>query len=265
MTNTRELVELVEGSPKAVAVHDRDAWLSLFTSDAEVNDPVGSAPHVGVASIGPFYDTFIGPNTISFDVDRDIVCGMTIVRDLHVTTVMSTGATLKVPMHLRYVAERTDGNLKIARLYAHWELPSMITQLMLAGSKGLLASAKLTPQLVSNLGPSGAVGFMRGFVRVSRHGKKSATRFLSAVQQGRVDLAEGLLADDAVLEYPLGAAVTPAQFVELAGSVTWSKVICAGRFVTASIESEVEAGVILFEFGPRGRKIEAVQMLTNRK
>lgn len=265
MPNRQELLDLVEGSPKAVAVHDRDAWLRLFSRDAEVNDPVGSVPHVGVSAIGPFYDTFIGPNTISFQVDRDIVCGMTVVRDLYVTTVMSTGATLRIPMHLRYVATDADGTLKIARLYAHWELPSMITQLMLAGGKGLLASVKLTPQLVSNLGPSGVVGFLRGLVRVARRGKKSATCFLSAVAGKRVDVVEGLLAADAVLEYPAGTPVTPAQFVEKAGSLTWNKMICAGRTVTASVESPDETGVILLEFGPGGREIRTVQMLTNRK
>lgn len=254
------LIDLVEGSPRAVAVHDRAAWLRLFTGDAEVNDPVGSAPHVGIPAIGRFYDTFIGPNTITFAVDRDVVCGMTVVRDLQVTTVMSTGATLRIPMHLRYVASDADGTLKIARLYAHWELPSMITQLMLAGGKGLLASAKLTPQLFSNLGPSGVLGFARGFVRVSRRGKKSATRFLSAVTGGKAVNLEMLLADGAVLEWG-GASVGVDEFVARAAGIRWEKVICAGNTVTVTVETRDEAGVAVFDFGSGGREIRGVQML----
>lgn len=264
MATDSDLIDLVEGSPNAVAIHDRAAWLSLFTSDAEVNDPVGSAPHVGVEAIGRFYDTFIGPNTITFQVERDVVFGMTVVRDLQVTTVMSTGATLRIPMHLRYVADDTAGQLKIARLYAHWELPSMITQLMRAGGKGILASAKLTPQLVSNLGPSGVVGFMRGFVRISRRGKDSATRFLSVMTGGRSADVDALAAGGAGLEWN-GAAIDAAEFRRRADGIRASKVICAGRTVTVSVESDSEFGVALFEFGSRGRGLTSVQMLTNCK
>ncbi|NLE78079.1 MAG: SnoaL-like domain-containing protein [Rhodococcus sp.] len=256
------LIDLVEGSPRTVAVHDRAAWLRLFSSDAEVNDPVGSDPHVGIPAIGRFYDTFIGPNTITFDVARDVVCGMTVVRDLRVTTVMSTGATLRIPMHLRYVASDADGTLKISRLYAHWELPSMVFQLMAAGGKGLLASAKLTPQLVSNLGVSGVLGFSRGFVRVSRRGKKSATRFLSAVAGGEAANLEKLLADGAVLEWG-DTSVGVDEFVARAAGIRWEKMICAGRAVTTTVETHDGAGVAAFDFGPRGREIRAVQMLVS--
>lgn len=259
-----ELIDLVEGSPTAVAVHDRAAWLSLFNPDAEVNDPVGSAPHVGVEAIGRFYDTFIGPNTITFQVERDVVTGMSVVRDLHVTTVMSTGATLRIPMHLRYIADDADGELKIARLYAHWELPSMIEQLMRAGGKGILASAKLTPQLVSNLGPGGVVGFMRGFVRVSRRGKDSATRFLSAVSDGRAADVEASLEGGATVEWN-DVAIGAAEFGRRAEGIQWSKIICAGRTVTVSVESDDEFGVALFEFGSRRSGLVSVQMLTSRK
>ncbi|WP_369669948.1 nuclear transport factor 2 family protein, partial [Enterococcus faecium] len=80
---TREqLMAVVEGSPKAVGAHDRSTWVALFAGDGQVNDPVGSRPHNGQAAIESFYDTFIAPNSITFHVERDIVCGRTVWRDL---------------------------------------------------------------------------------------------------------------------------------------------------------------------------------------
>ena len=64
-----ELLAAVGRSPAAVAVHDRAAWVGLFSDGARVNDPVGSRPHVGRAAIEKFYDTFIAPNTITFHVN----------------------------------------------------------------------------------------------------------------------------------------------------------------------------------------------------
>src|ERR1700756_4358597 len=91
-----ELLAPVEASPRAVAAHERDAWVGLFAPGARVCDPVGSRPHTGRAAIERFYDTFIGPNDIVFRVERDVVCGMTVWRDLGIETTMSTGVTLRV-------------------------------------------------------------------------------------------------------------------------------------------------------------------------
>ncbi len=100
-------------SPEAVGIHDKDAWLSIFASYNIVEDPVGSTPHVsGVydsrsrrrdnAALSRFYDTFIAANEISFHVERDIVCGLKVVRDLTIEIKMSAKVTVHVPMHLMY-------------------------------------------------------------------------------------------------------------------------------------------------------------------
>ena len=162
-----ELLAAVEASPRAVAAHDRAAWVGLFAPGATVEDPVGSSPHTGRAAIERFYDTFIGPNGIAFRVEHDVVCGMTVYRDLVIETTMSTGVTLRVPMHLRYDLERVDGELKILTLHAHWELPTMIAQLLGAGVRGLAAGAKLTPQLLGNQGVRRRAG-VRPRIRAGR-------------------------------------------------------------------------------------------------
>ena len=97
-----ELLAVVERSPAATAVHDRTAWVGLFTADGRVEDPYGSRPHVGTEQIGRFYDTFIWPRQIIFHRDFDVVAGATVVRDLMLEIGMGAGVTLNVPMHLRY-------------------------------------------------------------------------------------------------------------------------------------------------------------------
>jgi hypothetical protein len=61
MSHSREaLLAVVERSPACVAVHDRAGWLDLFSDDAVVEDPVGSAPAPKASGVlGRFYDTFI--------------------------------------------------------------------------------------------------------------------------------------------------------------------------------------------------------------
>ncbi|MGH3584208.1 MAG: nuclear transport factor 2 family protein, partial [Mycobacterium sp.] len=76
MSTTRVAVlATVEGSPAAVVAHDRARWVGLFTADGRVEDPVGSRPHVGTDQLERFYDTFIGPRTITFHRDVDVVTG----------------------------------------------------------------------------------------------------------------------------------------------------------------------------------------------
>ena len=80
-----EKIAHINKSPDYVAIHDKNKWLSIFSEYAIVEDPVGSKPHVaglkdkknskrGNLNLSRFYETFIAPNTIVFDVKSDIVC-----------------------------------------------------------------------------------------------------------------------------------------------------------------------------------------------
>ncbi len=252
-----ELLATVERSPQAVAVHDRDAWVGLFAPHGRVEDPVGSRPHTGRAAIERFYDTFIGPNGIAFDVEHDVVCGSTVYRDLSIETTMSTGVTLRVPMHLRYDLEQVGGDWRIARLYAHWELPVMVGQLLAAGARGLGAGAKLTPQLLGSQGIGGALGFARGFVRVGAAGKRAATGLLLAAGRGDVAGVRAILSPDAVVRWPAGEPVGHAEFVNRVRGLEVSKPIAAGRFVTVSVRTPDARGIAELEV--RGRRVVAVR------
>lgn len=239
-----ELLTAVQGSPDAVTAGDKDGWVNLYARDGVVNDPVGSTPHVGKAAIARFYDTFIAPNTINFHVDNDVVSGMSVVRDLSLETIMSTGATLNVPMHLRYDLVEENEVLKIQRLEAHWELTTMIRQLLGAGSSGLIASAKLTPQLIGNQGVAGVVGFMRGLQGVGSRGKRVARAALERSSAVEMKMVDGK---------PVSSAHRPGSY---------RKFIAAGRTVSATTQSPSGTGVVFVRFAPHSLDIESATLFS---
>ncbi|MEV0297737.1 ketosteroid isomerase family protein [Nocardia sp. NPDC050710] len=255
-----DLLAAVQASPRAVAAHDRTAWVDLFGTDAAVNDPVGSRPHIGRAAIERFYDTFIGPNTIAFDVRRDIVARQTVLRDLFIATTMSTGATVRVPMHLRYDLAEVDGEWKIARLAAHWELAPMIVQLLRTGLPGLGAALKLGPQLVVNQGVSGAIGMMRALISVGRAGKSATTELFTAAAATDIGRVRGLLGDRVALELPAGTPVSVEEFTNRARNMRWDKLIAAGRTVTATVELGNAHGIAIVGFAPNAARITGIEV-----
>lgn len=230
------MLATVERSPDAVADHDKAEWLALFTEDGVVNDPVGSAPHRGDDALARFYDTFIAPNTVIFHPDHDIVCGDTVIRDLTLEIAMSDAVTLMVPAHLRYELATPS---RIAGLYAHWELPTMIGQLLGTGLGALPVSGRLSLRLLRNQGLVGAAGFGRGFHRVGAREKRRTAAFF-ADPGGRVPVTVGT------------QAPVPASLIaeKLSG---WQvgKSIAAGRFVTASLRRGDERAVAMVEFSRR--------------
>ena len=66
----------VKRSPEVVGVwkKQRGEWLGLFAEDAFIEDPVGCPVHSGPAARARFFDTFIDPNRITFDVRSEVVC-----------------------------------------------------------------------------------------------------------------------------------------------------------------------------------------------
>ena len=257
-----QLLAAAKASPAAVAAHDRQGWVDLFASDGEVNDPVGSKPHRGRAAIERFYDTFIAPNTIVFHVDHDIVCGMSVIRDLAIETIMSTGATLSVPMHLRYDLAHENGTLKIHRLYAHWELAPMVAQMLGLGLKGLWTSTKLGIQMMQHLGLGGALGFSQGFRGIGASGKQRVEAFHTAIGSGASVNAKAQLSPDATLEWPSNRRCSFDDFVKKAAGAQWRKLLAAGEVVSASF-TLVDAkthGVALFEFSRADRLIRRIRV-----
>jgi len=257
-----DLLEAVQASPRAVAAHDKTTWVGLFAPDAAVNDPVGSTPHIGAEAIGRFYDTFIAPNTIAFHVDRDLVAGRTVVRDLSIATTMSTGATVLVPMHLRY--DLADDDLRITRLAAHWELAPMVLQLLRTGLPGLGAATVLGPRLVRNQGMGGALGMTKALTGVGRAGKSVVSRLFAAAADTDLAAVRELLSDRAEVALPAGNPVSVEEFTNRARNIRWNKTLAAGRWVTTSIEIGSAHGVAMIEFAPSSLHIVRLEVFLDQ-
>jgi hypothetical protein len=252
-------IDFVAQSPKLCAAHDRAGWVGLFAADGQVNDPVGSRPHEGREAIERFYDTFIAPNQLSFAVDNDVVCGMTVMRDLHINTTMSTGVRLSVPMHLRYELVEEAGTLKIRRLYAHWELGEMLRQQM-STLNGIWTSFQLTPRLLRHQGFAGLFGLMRGLSGNGRAGKATASTFLAALAAGNATAAGAFLAEGCTIETPPGTPVGLTELAAGARGLEWRKLIGAGNFASATIHWGPRRGVALFRFDQRPDRVSSLQI-----
>jgi len=253
------LLAYVAQSPKLCAAHDRAGWVGLFVSDGQVNDPVGSKPHEGRAAIERFYDTFIAPNALSFSVEHDVVCGMSVMRDLSIFSVMATGLRITVPMHLRYDLVEEAATLRIHRLYAHWELPAMLLQ-QLSSLDGWLTSLQLTPRLLRHQGIGGLFGFMRGLSGCGRAGKSTAGVFLAAMSAGNATAAGAFLEEGCTLEVPFGTRVALPELAAGLRGMEWRKLIGAGNYATATIHIGPRRGVAVFRFDQGPQKISSLQV-----
>jgi hypothetical protein len=252
MSTTRVAVlATVEGSPAAVIAHDRARWVGLFTTDGRVEDPVGSRPHVGTDQLERFYDTFIGPRTITFHRDVDIVTNLSVVRDLVLEVAMGDAVTMHIPAILRYDVRPAGDELRIEALRAYWELPAMAVQFARCGPAAVPAGLQLTRTLLRNQGPMGAAGFLTGVPGVGSRGKRLMSAFLA-------DAAAG---DEVAVKRRLGTGLdvtagdsTPLPQAELMALLAGTRVntlLAAGRSVAARVSGQGRNLVLFAEFGTR--------------
>jgi hypothetical protein len=258
-SNRDELLAAVERSPQAFTVHDRTAWVAGFADDARVEDPVGSSPHVGYDQIYRFYDTFIGPRDIKFHRDLDIVSGGTVLRDLELEVSMGSAVTMYIPAFLRYDLREVDGEWKVARLRAYWELPAMMLQFLKTGSRALTPGFALARGLLGNQGPRGTVGFMTGFRRVGARHKKLVEAFLGAVVRGDKSAAIGTLSSTAAITLSDDDPLDLAELIEQLRGARWTKVIGAGSTVAVSVASDHGRGILFADVARRGNEINGIR------
>ncbi|MEB3981616.1 nuclear transport factor 2 family protein [Mycobacterium sp. 663a-19] len=229
------LLAAVERSPRAVAAHDRDDWVGIFTTDARVEDPVGSRPHVGREQIYRFYDTFIGPHDITFHRGNDIVFGAAVLRDLELEVTMGPAVTMHIPAVLRYDLREANGQWQIAHMRAYWELPVMMLQFVRAGTPALTPALQLSRGLLANQGLRGTAGFMAGFRRARARHKRLTEAFLGAVARNDRPGAVRTLSPTAPITLGDNDPLELAELVEQLDGAGWTKVIGAGATVAVAL------------------------------
>jgi hypothetical protein len=246
-----ELLAVVERSPAAAAAHDRAGWVALFTANGTVEDPVGSRPHRGPAAIGRFYDTFIEPRDITFHRNVDLVTGATVIRDVELEVKMAAALVMRIPAYLRYDVEAVGGQLKIARLQAHWELPAMVLEFTRGGRAAIPAGLALGRALLGNQGIRGTAGFLTGFQGVKGRGKRHLTRLLEAATAGNEVAARRLLPGSALVTLGEATRLGTSELVSRLTGASWRKTIAAGGSVAARIERDGRRSVLIAELqGP---------------
>jgi steroid delta-isomerase len=123
--------ELARRSQAAVTAKDREAWLSLFASDAVVQDPIGSSPldpqgagHRGPVAIAAFYDNVIAPSErITFEIERSYLCGDEVADVGVIRTTLAGGRHVAVVRGV--YTYRGNGEGKLAALRAFWEFDAV--------------------------------------------------------------------------------------------------------------------------------------------
>jgi len=270
-----EAMATVEASPRCVGEHDKVAWLDLFAADAVVEDPVGGAParrglrrRLDDDELGRFYDTFIADNTIRFEVERDIVAGAEVIRDVAIHTTLATGLEITVPAILLYSLAREGETLKIARLQAHWELPRMSREIATKGLRGLRTMLLTTWTMFSVQGARGLIGYSQGLMRgiVSR-GRRVAGHLARTLSAGDVDEFARFFVATATIECPGDgpeelSAETPRAWFARQGpgaSLSVSKVISSGWVTSFRMElrsgEEHRHGIGFLDFDRRSLRV----------
>jgi ketosteroid isomerase-like protein len=122
--------DLGKASMAAVEVHDREAWLALFTEDSVVQDPIGPSVfdpegkgHRGLEAIAAFYDNVIAANeSIKFTIHQSFLCGDEVANVGVIRITFAGGSAVEVDGVYTY---RCSPEGKIAALRAYWEVDAV--------------------------------------------------------------------------------------------------------------------------------------------
>jgi hypothetical protein len=161
MYSREQLLEVVRRSPALVALHDRQGWLDLFSEDALIEDPIGTPP-AGKASgfLARFWDTFIAPHEIRFEVKRDHFLGRDVMRDVLIHTRINDHVQIDVPAYLLYQLEERDGALHVRRMAAHWELAKLSLGALKLGPRAWLPMTRLFARMLARMGLRWVGGYL---------------------------------------------------------------------------------------------------------
>ena len=116
-------------SATAVEGGAKEEWLSLFTDEAIVEDPVGVSPldpegkgHVGKPAIASFWDRNIESNKVKFDIHHSYAAGNDVANTGTITTTLPNGMKAIVEGTFVY---RVNEEGKLVSLRAFWEVENM--------------------------------------------------------------------------------------------------------------------------------------------
>ena len=274
-----KMIELVEKSPESVAKHDREGWLSLFSSSAIVEDPVGAGMNrkgkdlrKGEDGLGRFYDMFIGPNKIKFTVHQDIILGNEIVREVSIHTTLSNGAVTEVHCYLIYRIVEEGSELKIESLRAHWDFGRNSIILMRSnGFKGIVASIAQFGAMIKILRLKRVTEYMGVMYKgILKKGIKAVNSFTAAVNAKDKATFTQLFDAGATIEFPAGNKMPAGDFftgISNDLSLEVSGLRSGGWYTSCVFDTKTDGGdhhgVTFFQFSPKTKKIVSARFFWN--
>lgn len=274
------IIALVDRSPELVDRHDRAEWLNLFSTNAVVEDPVGGGPNrkgqdirKGKDALSRFYDIFIGPNKIKFDVHQDIVAGDEMVREVSIHTTLPNGAITVVHSYLTYRIVEENGEPKIERMRAHWNLSkSALAMIKNSGFKGIVGSTVQFGTMIKVQGMKRIVEYFAVIYKgILNKGIKSANAFTTAVNAKDERAFARLLDTGATIHFPVGGnPISTDGFLKAAGKdarLEFKGLRSCGWFTSCVFDAKGggldKHGVVFFEFSPKSKKIVSVRFFWN--
>ncbi len=265
---------LVARSPDRVAAHDRDGWLALFSDEAFIEDPVGSAPAPKAGGVlGKFYDTFIAPHDIRFDVRDDYFLGNDVFRDVNIHTRVQAGVEVDVAAYLLYQLDETPGALHVRRMAAHWTLAKMTGVAMAMGPRAWWAMTRLFLRMVGVMGLPWVGSYLASLWRgIGRGGIKTLSELTRAIadrDEAAVSALFVLGGDPLATEIELGSrTVAPSQLFDALPSGTLLEIdspVAAGWTTTFRyrlVGPMPMAGIGILQFDPQSRKIARARLFS---
>jgi hypothetical protein len=258
-----DMLATASRSLAAAGARDREGWVGLFASGGRVEDPVGSQPHRGHLAIGRFYDTFIGPRDIMSRPDVDIVVGSTVIRDLTLELGMSSGLTLRIPAYLRYDLQGERGELKIAAMYAFWELPTMVGQFLRSGPRSVPTGLQLSRGLLINQGLIGTLGFLSGFRGAGNQGKQRFAEFLGEARAGNEVAVRRRLAKRAPITSGDDVPMSGAELLTRLAGARPHKLIGSGYQLVVGLDREGHRDVLIAEVAAKSFTINRIRYFSD--
>jgi hypothetical protein len=260
-STSEKLLAVVRRSPERVAVHDRAGWLALFTDDAVIEDPIGSPPAAKADGVlGRFWDTFIAPHDIDFEIRRDHFLGQDVFRDAVIHTRIGAHIQIDVPAYLLYQLEERGGTLQVRRMAAHWQLGKLSLGALRLGPRAWVAMTLLFGRMMRVMGLGWVGGYLSSLWNgIGGRGTAALTALAAAVAERDEAALTALFAPGAEIE--LGAARAPdlLSLLPPGSRLLVEAPVAAGWTVSCRYRLEgpsPSAGLALLEFAPGSKQIE---------
>lgn len=252
-----EILELAQRSPQCVRAHDRDGWLDLFSDDAAIEDPVGSpAAPKSTGVLARFWDAFIQPNEISFDVSADYTFANATLRDALIHTVTPSGVSVDVEAYLEYRITVRAGVRKVERMRAFWSLRKMVLFVMKSGPRAWFAMTGLFANMIRHLGIRWVARYLASLWRtVGERGAHTVNAIAKALNDRDEARLATIFASNAAIERAgtlfrpedLVNSLAPGSTIAIEAPVV-AGYHCAFRYVVSAPDAAPARGIGILSF-----------------